>query len=90
MNQEHWRRLKEIIADALEEDNPSARPALLARECAEDAILLREAESFLVQADTIRMDEVDGLEECRGDGKFVGDLDERVAGFNIHEPCAGV
>ncbi|MGI8957981.1 MAG: protein kinase domain-containing protein [Chthoniobacterales bacterium] len=64
MNQEHWRRLKEIVADALEEDSPVARTSLLQRECGEDLRLLREAESFLVAADTISATGTDRLEEC--------------------------
>lgn len=64
MNQEHWRRLKGIVADALEEDSPAARTALLQRECGEDLRLLREAESFLAGADTVSAEGADRLEEC--------------------------
>ena len=52
MNQERWRHLKEIVADAMEEDSPSARTALLLRECAGDLNLLSEAESFFEGAET--------------------------------------
>ena len=64
MKQERWQRLKEIVADALEEDSPAARTALLNRECADDLSLLREAESFLVNADTVAAEGMDRLEEC--------------------------
>ncbi len=64
MNQEHWHRLKDIVADALEEDSPAARTALLHRACAEDLALLREAESFLAAADTVSAEGTDRLEEC--------------------------
>jgi eukaryotic-like serine/threonine-protein kinase len=64
MNQQRWRRLKEIVADALEEDSPAARTALLTRECADDLYLLREAESFLADADMLSGEETDQLEEC--------------------------
>ncbi|HEX4665603.1 MAG TPA: protein kinase [Chthoniobacterales bacterium] len=64
MNQERWHRLKSIVADALEENSPAARTALLQRECAEDVALLREAESFLTAADTISAEGTDRLEEC--------------------------
>jgi serine/threonine protein kinase/predicted Zn-dependent protease len=64
MNQERWQRLKEIVADALEEDSPAARTALLNRECADDLSLLREAESFLANADTVAAEGMDRLEEC--------------------------
>ncbi len=62
MNQARWARLKEIVADALEEDSPAARTALLNRKCADDPSLLREAESYLVDADTTLGP--DRLEEC--------------------------
>ena len=64
MNQERWSRLKGIVADALEEDTPAARTALLQRECGEDLRLLREAESFLAGADTVAAEGTDRLEEC--------------------------
>ncbi|MEO8044836.1 MAG: protein kinase [Spartobacteria bacterium] len=64
MNQERWSQLKGIVADALEEESPAARTALLQRECGEDLSLLREAESFLAGADTIAVEGTDRLEEC--------------------------
>jgi eukaryotic-like serine/threonine-protein kinase len=64
MNQQRWRRLKDIVADALEEDSPAARTALLTRECADDLNLLREAESFLADADALSGEETDRLEKC--------------------------
>ena len=64
MNQERWQRLKSIVADALEEDSPADRTALLHRECAQDLGLLREAESFLAAANTVSAEGTDRLEEC--------------------------
>ena len=64
MNQERWRHLKEIVADAMEEDSPAARTALLVRECAGDLDLLGEAESFLEGAETTTTDGADRWEEC--------------------------
>lgn len=64
MNREQWARLKEIVADALEEDSPSARTALLSRACANDPGLLKEAESYLRDADTTVANEKDPLEQC--------------------------
>ncbi len=64
MNQERWSRLKGIVADALEEDSPAARTALLQRECGADVSLLQEAESFLAGADTTSAEGADRLEEC--------------------------
>ncbi len=64
MDQKQWTRLKAIVADALEEDSPVARTALLQRECGDDMSLLREAESFLAGADTVSAEGTDRLEEC--------------------------
>ena len=64
MTQERWKRLKEIVGEALEEDSPTARTALLNRACAEDISLLREAESYLKEADTAIGNSYDPLEEC--------------------------
>lgn len=64
MTQERWQRLKEIVGEALEEYAPAARTALLNRACAEDLDLLREAESYLKDADTTIGSGHDPLEEC--------------------------
>ncbi|MEO7166415.1 MAG: protein kinase [Spartobacteria bacterium] len=64
MNQARWQRLKDLVADALEEESPAARTALLARACADDPRLLREAESFLTEADTLAGEGTDRLEQC--------------------------
>jgi serine/threonine protein kinase/predicted Zn-dependent protease len=64
MTQEHWQRLKEIVGEALEENSPAARTALLNRACAEDLSLLREAESYLKDAETTIGNGHDPLEEC--------------------------
>ena len=52
-NPERWRRLKEILADALEQSSPEERTALLRRACTDDATLLREAQQLLEHDDTI-------------------------------------
>jgi eukaryotic-like serine/threonine-protein kinase len=46
-NPERWRRLKEILADALEQSSLEERTALLRRACTNDATLLREAQQLL-------------------------------------------
>jgi TolB-like protein/Flp pilus assembly protein TadD len=50
---ERWRRLKEILADALEQSSLEERTALLRRACTDDATLLREAQQLLEHDDTI-------------------------------------
>jgi hypothetical protein len=52
-NPERWRRLKEILADALEQSSPEERTAVLRRACTDDATLLREAQQLLEHDDTI-------------------------------------
>ena len=52
-NPERWRRLKEILADALEQSSLEERTTLLRRACTNDATLLREAQQLLEQDATI-------------------------------------
>ncbi len=52
-NPERWRRLKEILADALEQSSLEERTALLRRACTNDATLLREAQQLLEHDATI-------------------------------------
>src|SRR4051812_11380193 len=46
-----WRELKEILADALDEETDEARDAFVQRACAGDDALLREAR-YLLSSDT--------------------------------------
>src|SRR4030095_12566886 len=64
MTHERWQRLKEIVGEALEENSPAARTALLSRACAEDLSLLREAASYLKDAETTTGNGHEPLEEC--------------------------
>ena len=52
-NPERWRRLKEILADALEQSSLEERTALLRRACTNDATLLHEAQQLLEHDATI-------------------------------------
>lgn len=52
-NPERWGRLKEILADALEQSSLEERTALLRRACTNDATLLREAQELLEHDATI-------------------------------------
>ena len=49
---ERWQRLKNILADALEETSFEERAAMLRRSCADDKTLLREAEKLLAHDTT--------------------------------------
>jgi eukaryotic-like serine/threonine-protein kinase len=46
-NAARWQRLKNILADALEQTSPEERTAVLKQSCAGDTALLREAEKLL-------------------------------------------
>ncbi|MEY2536607.1 MAG: eukaryotic-like serine/threonine-protein kinase [Verrucomicrobiota bacterium] len=63
-NAERWQRLKSILAEALEKESPEARSATVEHLCADDAALLREAESLLSEAEVLLHDGSDLIEEC--------------------------
>ena len=46
---ERWEQVNQIVADAVEQDSPAARAALVAERCGNDKELLREVESLLEQ-----------------------------------------
>jgi non-specific serine/threonine protein kinase/serine/threonine-protein kinase len=56
MKPERWQRIKSILADALEYQEPPARAAFLTEACAGDAALRDEVDSFLAE-------DPDGLEK---------------------------
>ena len=55
-NPARWQRLKNILADALEQTSFKERTAVLRRSCADDTALLREAEKLLAH-DTAAFEE---------------------------------
>src|SRR5213079_2470116 len=59
MNSDRWQKLKSILAEALEQESPSDRSAVIGRSCADDVDLLHEIESLMAEAD-----ETDPFEEC--------------------------
>jgi serine/threonine protein kinase/predicted Zn-dependent protease len=81
MPPDRWQRLKSILAEALEKASAEARRAALKHLCADDADLLSEAESLLLEAEVLVRDRFDALEECankagsaipRDDGPVIG------------------
>ncbi len=64
MDSHRWQQLKLILAEALEEESPAARTALVGRSCGNDANLLREIESLLAEAEPLLSETPDELEEC--------------------------
>src|SRR4029079_12084419 len=61
---ERWHRLKDILAEALEYPSPIDRAALLKSRCANDAPLREEVESLVKEAEALRKDPTDSLEDC--------------------------
>ena len=57
MDSHRWQRLKVILAEALEQESPVARTALVGRSCGNDADLLREIESLLAEAEPLHRQE---------------------------------
>src|SRR5260370_36089926 len=64
MNSHRWQQLKVILAEALEQESPAARTALVGRSCGNDANLLCEIESLLAEAEPLSRETPDELEEC--------------------------
>jgi serine/threonine protein kinase/tetratricopeptide (TPR) repeat protein len=64
MDSQRWQRLKLILAEALEQESPAARTALVGRSCGSDADLLREVESLLAEAEPLLREAPDEFEEC--------------------------
>jgi serine/threonine protein kinase/TolB-like protein/Flp pilus assembly protein TadD len=56
LNPARWQRLKNILADALEQTSLEERTAVLRQSCADDTALLREAEKLLAH-DTTALEE---------------------------------
>ena len=87
MDPHRWQRLKSILADALEEESPAARTALVERSCADDTALLREAESLLAQTEVLLRNAADDLEECADNAaasiprEDVCEIDRRVGAY---------
>ncbi|MEY2496990.1 MAG: eukaryotic-like serine/threonine-protein kinase [Verrucomicrobiota bacterium] len=59
-----WAQLKSILAEALQQNSPAARIALVERSCAGDTDLLQEAESLLAEAEVLLREANDDLEAC--------------------------
>src|SRR6266567_1512810 len=64
MDSHRWQRLKVILAEALEQESPAARTALVGLSCGNDADLLHEIESLLAEAEPLLGETADELEEC--------------------------
>jgi serine/threonine protein kinase len=64
MDSYRWQRLKLILAEALEQESPAARTALVELSCGNDTDLLHEIESLLAEAEPLLRGTADELEEC--------------------------
>ena len=95
LDSQRWQRLKAILADALEEKSPAARTALIERSCADDADLLHDAESLLVEAEALLRDASDDLEACAEDAatriprEDVSQIGKRVGAYVIIREIGG-
>jgi serine/threonine protein kinase/TolB-like protein/Flp pilus assembly protein TadD len=81
-NPAHWQRLKNILADALEETSFEDRTAMLRRSCADDTALLREAEKLLA-GDTTAFEEFADLAGSRLRSDERDRIGERVGAYAI-------
>jgi len=61
---QEWHLIKKIIADAMEQDSPPLRAALVESRCGDDARLLAEAELLLKQGEASLQEPTDSLEDC--------------------------
>ena len=81
-NPARWQRLKNILADALEETSFEDRTAMLRRSCADDTALLREAEKLLA-GDTTAFEEFADLAGSRLRRDERDRIGERVGAYAI-------
>lgn len=64
LDPERWQLLKSVLADALEQKSHAERTALIANRCSGDETLLAEAASLLEEAEALRNEPHDILEDC--------------------------
>src|SRR6266496_2368016 len=81
-NPERWQRLKNILADALEETSVEQRTAMLRRSCADDQTLLREAEKLLAH-DTTAFEEFAEFAATRLRANECERIGERIGAYAI-------
>ncbi|PYK73620.1 MAG: hypothetical protein DME42_06545 [Verrucomicrobia bacterium] len=81
-NPERWRRLKEILADALEQSALEGRTAFLRRACSHDATLLRDAQQLLAHDSSVfeEFAELAGTRLRENEGGRIG---ERLGAYAI-------
>src|SRR5262245_1336628 len=77
-----WYRLKEILADALEENSLERRATTLRESCAVDATLLRQAETLLA-GDTDTLEQFAEFAATRLRSEEPGRMGERVGAYVI-------
>src|SRR4051795_10783727 len=64
LDPQRWQQLKSVLADALEQKSHAERTALIANRCSGDETLLAEAASLLEEAEALRNEPHDILEDC--------------------------
>ena len=78
----HWHRLKEILANALEENSPERRATNLRKSCADDITLLRQAE-ILLAGDTDPLEQFAEFAATRLRSEEPDRIGERVSAYVI-------
>jgi serine/threonine protein kinase/TolB-like protein/tetratricopeptide (TPR) repeat protein len=81
-NPASWQRLKNILADALEQTSSEERTAVLRRSCADDTALLREAEKLLA-SDTTAFEEFAEFAATRLRNDERDRIGERIGAYAI-------
>jgi serine/threonine protein kinase/Tfp pilus assembly protein PilF len=77
-----WHRLKEILANALEESSPERRATTLRESCADDTTLLRQAETLLA-GDTDTLEQFAEFAATRLRSEKADRMGERVGAYVI-------
>jgi eukaryotic-like serine/threonine-protein kinase len=78
----HWHKLKDILAEAMEETSPERRAETLRQACADNAKLLREAETLLSQDTTVLEHFAEFAASCLRDD-LPSRVGERLGAYSI-------
>ena len=90
-NPQRWQRLKEILADALEQSSIEERTAVLRQSCSDDTTLFREAEKLLSH-DTRAFEEFAEFAAVRLRHAYLDRIGERIGAYVVVQElgCGGM
>jgi hypothetical protein len=80
-----WHRLKEVLANVLEENSPERRATTLRESCADDTTLLRQAQTLLA-GDTDTLEQFAEFAAARLRSDEPDRIGERVGAYVIVRP----